>query len=69
MDALDALLTPAEVAERVRRPIATIRFWRATGTGPPSANVHGRVLYRESDVEAWIAEQFSGGDAVGQRAG
>jgi DNA-binding transcriptional MerR regulator len=56
---MDALLTPAEVAERLRRPIATVRFWRATGTGPKSANVHGRVLYQASDVEAWIAEQFA----------
>jgi hypothetical protein len=56
---MDALLTPAEVAERVRRPIATVRFWRATGIGPKGANVAGRVLYRESDVEAWIEDQFS----------
>jgi DNA-binding transcriptional MerR regulator len=60
---VDALLTPAEVAERLRRPIATVRFWRATGTGPPSANVHGRVLYRASDVEAWLAEQFAAADS------
>jgi DNA-binding transcriptional MerR regulator len=56
---MDALLTPAEVAERVRRPIATVRFWRATGTGPKSANVGGRVLYRESDVEKWVEAQFA----------
>jgi predicted DNA-binding transcriptional regulator AlpA len=56
---MDALLTPAEVAERVRRPVATVKYWRAIGTGPKSANVGGRVLYRESDVEAWIAEKFS----------
>jgi DNA-binding transcriptional MerR regulator len=56
---MDALLTQAEVAEQLRRPVATLRFWRHKGTGPKSANVGGRVLYRESDVEAWIAEQFS----------
>ena len=56
---LDRLLTAAEVAERVRRPIATVRYWRFQGTGPKGANVAGRVLYRESDVEAWIAEQFA----------
>jgi DNA-binding transcriptional MerR regulator len=56
---VDALLTPAEVAERVRRPVATVKFWRATGIGPKGANVGGRVLYRESDVERWIEEQFS----------
>ena len=55
---MDALLTPEEVAERLRRPIATIRFWRARGIGPKGARVGGRVLYRESDVEAWITAQF-----------
>jgi hypothetical protein len=34
----------------VRRPVATVRFWRATKTGPKSANVHGRVLFRQSDA-------------------
>jgi predicted DNA-binding transcriptional regulator AlpA len=66
---MDALLTPAEVAERVRRPIATVRFWRAAGTGPKSANIGGRVLYRASDVEAWIAEQIKADNALRQRAG
>jgi excisionase family DNA binding protein len=55
---MDALLTPEEVAERLRRPVATVRFWRAKNLGPKGARVGGRVLYRESDVEAWIAAQF-----------
>jgi DNA-binding transcriptional MerR regulator len=66
---MDALLTPAEVAEQLRRPVATVRYWRAMGIGPKSANVGGRVLYRESDVEKWLEEQFSDADAAGQRAG
>jgi DNA-binding transcriptional MerR regulator len=57
---MDALLTQAEVAEQLRRPIATLRFWRHKGTGPRSANVGGRVLYRQSDVEAWLEEKFNG---------
>ena len=56
---MDALLTPEEVAERLRRPVATIRFWRSMRTGPKGARVAGRVLYRESDVEKWVAEQFA----------
>jgi predicted DNA-binding transcriptional regulator AlpA len=55
---IDRLLIQEEVAERVRRPIATLRFWRHKGIGPKSANVGGRVLYRESDVEQWISEKF-----------
>jgi DNA-binding transcriptional MerR regulator len=56
---MDALLTPAEVAQRLRRPVATVRFWRATGIGPRSANVGGRVLYRQSDVEQWLEKEFA----------
>lgn len=55
---MDALLTPPEVANLVRRPVATVRYWRATGTGPKCARVGGRVLYRLADVERWVAEQF-----------
>lgn len=62
---MDALLTPAEVAERVRRPVATVRFWRATGTGPRSANVGGRVLYKAADVESWIEQEFAKDTAKG----
>jgi DNA-binding transcriptional MerR regulator len=56
---MDALLTPREVAERLRRPVATVRYWRAMNLGPKSANVGGRVLYRESDVEKWLDKQFN----------
>lgn len=56
---MDRLLTQPEVAERIRRPLATMRYWRYMGTGPKGANIAGRILYRESDVEAWIAEQFA----------
>jgi DNA-binding transcriptional MerR regulator len=62
---MDALLTQAEVAERLRRPVATLRFWRHKGTGPKSANVGGRVLYRESDVEQWISAKFELADVSG----
>jgi DNA-binding transcriptional MerR regulator len=56
---MDQLLTPAEVAARLRRPVATVRFWRTRGIGPKGANIGGRVLYRQSDVEAWLEEQFA----------
>jgi hypothetical protein len=55
---MDRLLLPEEVADWVRRPKTTLAFWRTRGIGPKSARVGGRVLYKQSDVEAWIAEQF-----------
>jgi DNA-binding transcriptional MerR regulator len=64
----DKLLIQAEVAERVRRPVATLRYWRAMGIGPKGAKIGGRVLYRESDVEAWIDEQFAAAEVGGPDA-
>lgn len=52
-------ITNTELALRVRRPLATVRYWRATGTGPRGARIGGRVLYRVSDVDAWIEAQYA----------
>jgi excisionase family DNA binding protein len=50
-------LTTAEVAELLRVPEETARFWRHAGKGPKSFKVPGgrRVLYAREDVEAFIA--------------
>ncbi|HLM22220.1 MAG TPA: helix-turn-helix domain-containing protein [Propionibacteriaceae bacterium] len=50
-------LTTAEVGAKVRTPAETVRYWRHVGKGPKSFKIGRRVLYRESDVERWIAEQ------------
>jgi hypothetical protein len=55
---MEKLLTKEEVAEQLRRPPATLAFWRSKGLGPRSAKICGRVVYRQSDVERWIDEQF-----------
>ncbi len=52
------LLTTTEVAERLRAPIATLRYWRSIGTGPRGCKIGKRVLYRECDVDAWVEEQM-----------
>jgi excisionase family DNA binding protein len=49
-------LTISEVAELVRAPIETVRYWRFAGKGPKSFKVGRRVLYAIEDVEAWIAQ-------------
>lgn len=55
----DQLMTLEEVAEFIRTPEATLRFWRHRGEyGPRSAKVGRRVMYRKSDVDRWLAEQF-----------
>jgi len=52
---MSRLLTLAEVAERTRTPVATLRYWRHRGEGPPSFKLGRRVLVREEDLEDWIA--------------
>lgn len=47
-------LTTAEVAERCRTTVETVRYWRQTGYGPGGFKVGRRVLYAESDVEQWL---------------
>lgn len=56
---MDKLLRIADVSAMTGIPEATWRWWRAQGRGPKSANLGGRrVVYRESDVKAWIDAQF-----------
>ncbi len=51
-------MTPQEVADRVGVPLATVRHWRARGTGPQAARIGKHLKYRDTDVEAWIERQF-----------
>jgi predicted DNA-binding transcriptional regulator AlpA len=54
----DRLLTTSETAAWLRAPVATLRYWRHAGTGPPSVRLGRRIVYRESDVARWIEAQF-----------
>lgn len=53
----DDLLTITEVAAIVRAPIATLRYWRHLGAGPRSFRIGRRVVYRVSELQAWIDER------------
>ena len=55
---MDKILIPEEVAPMVRRPPATLQYWRSMGIGPKYGKIAGRVVYRQRDVEQWVAEQF-----------
>jgi excisionase family DNA binding protein len=50
-------LTTNEVADLLRVPSETVRYWRHAGKGPKSFKIPGgrRVLYAVDDVEAFIA--------------
>ena len=55
----DRLLTLPEVAERLRKSEAQLRWMIHTHTAPRSAKVGGRRMFRESDVDAWLEALFA----------
>ena len=52
------ILYTEEVAALTRVPVATLRWLKATGQPPKCGKLGRRVVYRRSDVEAWIASAF-----------
>ncbi len=50
----DDLLTIAEVADLVRVPVATLRYWRHLGTGPHSFRIGRSVRYWRTEVDALL---------------
>ena len=44
-------LNPSELAERWHLSVKTLERWRSEGSGPVYLKLHGKVLYRLSDVE------------------
>jgi DNA-binding transcriptional MerR regulator len=47
-------MTMPEVAEMLRTPVATLKYWRSIGYGPAGFKVGRRVLYRRDAVRAWL---------------
>ncbi|WP_082383232.1 AlpA family transcriptional regulator [Frigoribacterium sp. RIT-PI-h] len=54
------LLTLEEVAEMLRRTPAQVRYMRSVNTGPRSAKMGGRIMFREQDVIDYINAAFEG---------
>lgn len=55
----DELLTIAEVADLIRVPVATLRYWRHLGSGPRSFRIGRSVRYWRSEVLHWLEKQSS----------
>lgn len=57
----DELLTPTQVEDEYGLPKQTLANWRWSGLGPAYIKTSparaGRVLYRRSTFEAWLAAQ------------
>jgi DNA-binding transcriptional MerR regulator len=54
---IDALLTIEEVAELLRMPVASLRYWRVLGTGPRGFIIGRRLRYIRQDVLDWLDGQ------------
>lgn len=53
------LLTLDETAELLRKSPAQLRWMIHNGSAPKSAKLGGRRMFRDVDVEAYIAEAFA----------
>lgn len=53
----DEMLTIPEVADLLRVPDATLRYWRHLGTGPRGFRVGRSVRYWRTEVASWLEEQ------------
>lgn len=51
---MDPIRTPAELAEQVFVPVATVYQWNSKGTGPRYIRVGRHVRYRQSDIDDWL---------------
>lgn len=51
------LMTTEEVADLARTTVATVRYWRQSGLGPPGFKVGRRVLYERREVMQWLLIQ------------
>lgn len=53
----DELLTMQEVADVVRVPVATLRYWRHLGIGPRGFRIGRSVRYWRTEVFHWLEQQ------------
>ncbi len=51
------LLTIGEVSDRTRVPLATLRYWRHVGQGPPLFALGRKVVAYEDEVDDWVRSE------------
>ena len=49
-----------KTAERTGLSEGALVLWRQKGGGPPFCKIHRRVVYRVSEVDAWMMEHSVG---------
>ncbi len=58
------LLTLSEVAEILRTPVNTLRWWRQKGVGPEFFKIGRRLVTTVGDVRRFMREQRRGPKAL-----
>jgi predicted DNA-binding transcriptional regulator AlpA len=56
---METLLTQPEAARLLRFSERTLERLRLTGTGPRYVKTTRKVLYRETDLQAWITSRLT----------
>jgi hypothetical protein len=54
IDPLDEILLPGQVSEELKIPLGSLEQHRYRGTGPKFVKIGSRVLYRRSDLRAYL---------------
>lgn len=57
------IITLEQISEKTGVPIATHRYYRATGQGPKTFKLGGKVVAFEDDVDAWIQAAYDAADS------
>lgn len=57
---MSMLLTPEDVADRLRVKVGTLAAWRWRGIGPAWIKVGGVVRYPGDKLESWLAQRPNG---------
>ncbi len=60
-DEFEHLLTLREVAQILRVPEATLRYWIHKETGPTTLKIGRHVRYPRAALQRWMREQRRGG--------
>ena len=55
----DTLFNPSKLVKRLGNEVSvsTLAKWRVTGQGPRFIKIGRSVVYREGDIQQWLAEQ------------
>ena len=64
MSFLDGYITEHDLAKQVGKTVSTLREWRRKNYGPNAAKLGKLVVYRSTDVEAFMSSIFDNDGCV-----